>query len=187
MLRQTISGLGCPNFQICEKICLFNQWPRSHITGVSRMTCNARYYSSMMCWDPMRYTRLHLARFRARSVVGCWRYLLDFPLFSSLRAEHGPGECRMSAIYGGLHGSMCGHRVWIWCKVSYVIESDAWWFPYYILLGGCLIEWSLLRWLLITRSLLLHSQEAAMHNGSYMLSFPTTPYIYSSLVTLRGQ
>ena len=125
MLRQTISGLGCPNFQICEEICLFNQWPRSHITGVSRMTCNARYYSSMMCWDPMRYTRLHLARFRARSVVGCWRYLLDFPLFSSLRAEHGPGECRMSAIYGGLHGSMCGHGVWIWCKVFHIIESDA--------------------------------------------------------------
>ena len=111
MLRQTISGLGYSNFQIWEEICLFNQWPRSHITGVSRKTCNTCYCSSMMCWDPMRYTRRHLARFRACGVVGSGRYLLDFPLFSSLRAEHGPGECHMSAIYGGLYSSMCGHRV----------------------------------------------------------------------------
>jgi len=59
----------------------------------------------------MRYTRRHLARFRARGVVGSGRFLLDFPLFSSLRAEHGPGECYMSAIYGELYGSICGHGV----------------------------------------------------------------------------
>ena len=57
----------------------------------------------------MRYTRRHLARFRACGVVGSGRYLLDFPLFSSLRAEHGLGECHMSAIYSGLYGSICEH------------------------------------------------------------------------------